>query len=181
SRRDRGPGPGGAAVGGAAVEDLVVGERVAVPRVERGGQVEGVQVVRVDRGQPGVVLLVRQQVRPGQGEVEGLPGAAVEPGVDEPVVAEVGVLRLVPGAGGEHCGQLTGLVATALADVGGPGVGEPCPAELGPGGQDRGQLHLGGGLGAEHGLVHRSAVAAVQGAAGDVPVVDRVVVVARVV
>src|SRR5699024_5187691 len=100
---------------------------------------------------------------------------------DEPVVAEVGALRLVPGAGGEHCGQLTGLLAAALADVGGPGVGEPRTAELGAGGQDRGQLHLGGGLGIEHGLVHHRVVAAVQGAAGDVAVVDRVVVVARVV
>src|SRR5699024_9172620 len=72
---DRGPGPAPPRIARAAVEDLVHRQGGAVARIDHGGDPQRVRVLRVDRTEPGVVLLVGEQLRAGVREVVHLPGA----------------------------------------------------------------------------------------------------------
>src|SRR4051812_44502364 len=89
---DRGPAPRRTGIRAPGMEDLMVFEGGAVAGVDGRGDVEGVQVVRVDRDQTGVVVLVRQQPVAGSGQLTHLPSAAWSEARVEEAVIRHGVL-----------------------------------------------------------------------------------------
>src|SRR5699024_3943953 len=176
---DRGPGSAPPRIARAAVEDLVHRQGGAVARIDHGGDPQRVRVIRVDRAEPGVVLLVGEQLRPGVREVVHLPGARPrgEHGPQEAVVDRVALVAAGGGAEGVvgpggHQRQYRAV--GEAAQVGGPGVGDRRAAPGGAAGEHAGEV-----LGAGRGLfeaaaepAHCGAVGAVEAAAGEVAVPD---------
>src|SRR5271157_1475275 len=175
--RDRRPCPRLSAVARQALEYLVKLQCALPARIDVRGNIDLARIARIQSGQSGIILLGRPKARAGPGQWIHLPLPAIQANVKEAMIAELAILRLVVGPGGNQS-QRPASGVQMHSDC--PGMGHRVAVENTARGKDFGQLRLGPAVAIENVAVDDRAVGAVELAALDVSVINAVVEIPRV-